>query len=67
MLLRCAAALALLARASAINNGLARTPPMGWNSWMAIGWSISDAYTREIADFLNASGLQAAGYTYVNR
>jgi alpha-galactosidase len=32
---------------------------------MAIGWSISDAYVREVADFLQSSGLQAAGYTGV--
>ena len=33
---------------------------------MAIGWSISDAYVHEVADFLTSSGLQAAGYTAVN-
>lgn len=33
---------------------------------MAIGWSITDAYIRETAAFLNSSGLQAAGYVYVN-
>ncbi len=38
---------------------------MGWNSWMALGWSISDADVRSVADFLTSSGLQAAGYKYV--
>ena len=55
-----------LASVSCIENGLARTPPMGWNSWMAIGWSITDAYVREVAGFLASSGLQAAGYTAIN-
>ena len=36
---------------------------MGWNSWMAIGWSISDAHVRDVASFLNSSGLQAAGFS----
>lgn len=59
-----AAALAAPA-AVAIDNGLARTPPMGWNSWMAVGWSISDAIVREVAATLESTGLAAAGYTGV--
>lgn len=52
--------------AACIENGLARLPPMGWNSWMAIGWSITDAYVREVAEFLASSGLQESGYTFIN-
>ena len=57
--------LLLLPAAHSINNGLARTPPMGWNSWMAVGWGITDAIVRETAAFLAASGLQSAGYSFL--
>ncbi|MBI2516291.1 MAG: glycoside hydrolase family 27 protein [Opitutae bacterium] len=47
------------------DNGLARTPPMGWNSWNRFGETIDDRTVREIADALVSSGMAAAGYTYV--
>lgn len=47
------------------DNGLARTPPMGWNSWNRFGETIDDQTVREIADALVDSGLAAAGYGYV--
>ena len=33
---------------------------------MAIGWSITEADVHGVAEFLISSGLQAAGYTFVN-
>ena len=45
---------------------LAPTPPMGWNSWNKFGCNVSDKLIREIADAVVSSGLQAAGYQYVN-
>ncbi|HEX9105727.1 MAG TPA: glycoside hydrolase family 27 protein, partial [Longimicrobiales bacterium] len=45
---------------------LAPTPPMGWNSWNKFGCKIDEALIRETADALVASGMKAAGYTYVN-
>lgn len=48
------------------DNGLARTPPMGWNSWNAFRVSINDKMVREIADALVKSGMKNAGYTYLN-
>jgi len=45
--------------------GLARTPPMGWNSWNAFAVKIDEKLIRETADALVASGMKAAGYTYV--
>jgi alpha-galactosidase len=45
--------------------GLAPTPPMGWNSWNTFETRIDEALIRETADALVASGMQAAGYTYV--
>jgi alpha-galactosidase len=45
---------------------LARTPPMGWNSWNHFACKVSDPVVREAADALAASGMKAAGYVYVN-
>src|SRR5436189_585882 len=47
-------------------NGLARTPPMGWNSWNHFRGAFDDATVRAIADAMVASGMQRAGYLYVN-
>ena len=46
--------------------GLAQTPPMGWNSWNKFGCEVSEQLIREMADAMVSSGLQAAGYQYVN-
>jgi alpha-galactosidase len=48
------------------DNGLARTPPMGWNSWNKFAGKIDDATVRSIADAMVASGMKQAGYLYVN-
>jgi alpha-galactosidase len=45
--------------------GLAPTPPMGWNSWNTFAIKIDEKLIRDTADALVASGMQAAGYTYV--
>jgi alpha-galactosidase len=47
-------------------NGLARTPPMGWNSWNKFHTKIDDRLVREIADAMVTSGMKAAGYQYIN-
>src|SRR5690606_35517961 len=46
--------------------GLALTPPMGWNSWNHYGCNIDETLIRQTADILVASGLRDAGYVYVN-
>ncbi len=46
--------------------GLAPTPPMGWNSWNHYGCNIDEALIRETADALVSSGLRDAGYVNVN-
>ncbi len=51
--------------ASALDNGLARTPPMGWNSWNKFGCDVSDKLIRGVADSMVSSGLKQAGYEYV--
>ena len=49
----------------ALSDGLARTPPMGWNSWNRFGPFVSDQLVRETADALVESGMRDAGYRYV--
>jgi alpha-galactosidase len=48
------------------DNGLARTPPMGWNSWNKFAGGINDADIRAVADAMVASGMRDAGYLYIN-
>jgi alpha-galactosidase len=50
----------------AVDNGLARTPPMGWNSWNKFACNVSEQLIKEIADAMVASGMKKAGYQYVN-
>ena len=45
--------------------GLAPTPPMGWNSWNTFQTNISEKLVREITDDMIASGMKAAGYNYI--
>lgn len=58
--------LALLAPAHAGAAQIARTPPMGWNTWYAFGCKVSDAIVRAQAQALISDGLKAAGYQYIN-
>ena len=48
------------------DNGMAKTPPMGWNSWNLFASKIDDKTVREIADAMVTSGMRDAGYVYVN-
>ncbi len=52
--------------AYAVNNGLAVTPPMGWNDWNKYGCGISDSLIRQQAAAMVSSGMKAAGYQYIN-
>lgn len=45
--------------------GLALTPPMGWNSWNKFGCNVSEALIRQTADAMVASGMRDAGYRYI--
>ncbi|GGV29710.1 alpha-galactosidase [Kitasatospora herbaricolor] len=51
--------------AAALGNGLALTPPMGWNSWNRFGCSITEAKVKAVADAIVSKGLKDLGYTYV--
>ena len=45
--------------------GLALTPPMGWNSWNTFASNISEQMVLEMADVMVSSGMRDAGYTYL--
>ena len=49
-----------------LEDGLARTPPMGWNDWNAFGCDVSEELVEQTADAMVANGMRAAGYEYVN-
>ncbi|WP_433182763.1 NPCBM/NEW2 domain-containing protein [Actinoallomurus sp. CA-150999] len=54
--------------AAALENGLARTPQMGFNNWNAThcGADFNEDMVKGIADLFVSSGLKDAGYQYVN-
>ena len=54
------------APARALSNGLALTPPMGWNDWNAFGCGVSESLVEQTAQYVVTSGMKAAGYQYVN-
>lgn len=47
-------------------DGIAQTPPMGWNSWNHFGCNIDEKLIRSTADAMVANGMRDAGYTNVN-
>jgi alpha-galactosidase len=49
-----------------LNNGLALTPQMGWNSWNFFACNINETVIRDTADALVSTGLADLGYNYVN-
>ena len=49
----------------ALDNGLARTPPMGWNSWNKFGGNVSEDLVKSMADAMVRSGMKDAGYEFI--
>ena len=45
--------------------GLALTPPMGWNSWNTFQTNINEQLVKGIADVIVATGMKDAGFTYI--
>ena len=60
-----AIALGAAAGPAAAADGLALTPPMGWNSWNKFGCNVSEKLIKGAADAMVASGMKDAGYQYV--
>lgn len=52
--------------AHALDNGVARTPPMGWNSWNKFACQgINEKVVRDAADAMSTNGMKEAGYQYI--
>src|SRR5271156_401984 len=50
----------------ALDNGLAKTPPMGWNSWNKFACKgLNEKVVRETADAIASNGMKDAGYQFV--
>merc|ERR1711933_7151 len=51
-----------------LDNGLARTPQMGYNSWYDLECSeaMNETTLRSVADAMVAKGLDKLGYKYLN-
>ncbi len=70
------AVMAIMTPVTALQNGLAKTPPMGWLSWERYACNldcanypdscINDKLYMNMADMLVAGGWKDVGYEYVN-
>ncbi|HSG68428.1 MAG TPA: NPCBM/NEW2 domain-containing protein, partial [Bacteroidales bacterium] len=49
-----------------VGQGLALTPPMGWNSWNVWGLSVDQQKVKVAARVMEAMGLADYGWTYLN-
>ena len=58
--------LLILKNSFTLDNGLGRTPPMGWNSWNKFGCNINEKLIYDTIDALVNTGLASAGYKYIN-
>jgi alpha-galactosidase len=67
----CCPALALILLASsfapalALDNGLGRTPSMGYNTWYSFFENPTEGACKETIALLQTLGLRAAGYEYL--
>src|SRR5262245_62411702 len=50
--------------AQAWDNGAASRPPMGWNSYDAYNWNVTEAQVRANADYMR-DNLRAFGWQYI--
>ena len=48
-------------------NGLALTPPMGWNTWYALKCNVNAQILEQTAQDMVSDGLKSDGYEYVNQ
>jgi alpha-galactosidase len=62
-------ALGLLAAAvpaAALDNGVGRTPALGWSSWNYFENDINETLVLGIAGAIASTGLRELGYEYIN-
>ena len=50
---------------AALDNGVARTPPMGWDDWNSVGCNVNETLVQQEANAIAANGMAALGYRYV--
>ncbi|KAG8680798.1 hypothetical protein FRC09_017966, partial [Ceratobasidium sp. 395] len=55
-----------LAAAAGVNNGLSRTPAMGFNGYNAFGCDGTESDYKKAGDSVVSLGLKTAGYQYLN-
>ncbi|KIY72854.1 glycoside hydrolase family 27 protein [Cylindrobasidium torrendii FP15055 ss-10] len=55
-----------MARVDALDNGVARLPTLGYNTWNAYQCNINESIVLETAQLMQELGLQDAGYNFVN-
>ncbi len=46
-------------------DNLAKTPPMGWNTFNTFAGNFNEELVRQITDIIVSSGMKDAGYTYI--
>ena len=51
--------------AVAVDNGVARTPPMGWDDWNSVGCNVNETLIQQEANAIAANGMAGLGYRYV--
>eukprot|EP00898_Chlorokybus_atmophyticus_P003496 jgi/Chlat1/4147/Chrsp27S04258 len=50
----------------ALDNGVALTPPMGFNTWNAFRCNVSEELVKQMADAVVDNGLRELGWEYIN-
>ena len=56
----------LLAPSAALDNGLGRTPPLGWSGFNFFAFELNETIMLETADAMISTGLAKLGFQYVN-
>ncbi len=56
----------LIAIGASVDNGLGKTPQMGWNSWNHFKCNINETVLKQTTDKIIELGLDKKGYIYVN-
>ena len=51
---------------NSLDNGLGKTPQMGWNSWNKFSCRITEKIIRDTIDAFVSTGLNKYGYNYIN-
>src|SRR5689334_5567059 len=49
-----------------LENGLARTPPMGWSGWNVFAGKYNETTILDVADAMSTNGILAAGYDVIS-